>query len=226
MTTPMGRSVAAAPVGDAKSDKQQAAAERAAIAAVRIPCIVCLLEVVNLTKCRVQVVPRRQECAGRNKGMPSSAQEPCRQCSHAEHQLMPKLSSAQWPCHRGCFGRAASSPDGESAVVVSLQSRELNPHFANGGDGVPPPKPAGSAAAAAAPRPAGVGDGGTSWRLKALRRAQATAAEEGKDVREVRGWDCLGSLWNPGLGPILMEVHSSASHAAAACSACQRKQHL
>jgi hypothetical protein len=62
-----------------------------------------------------------------------------------------------------------------------LQSRELNPHFANSGDGVPPP-----AAAGANPKAAGVGDGGTSWRLKALRRAQAAAAEGGKDVREVR----------------------------------------
>jgi hypothetical protein len=81
-----------------------------------------------------------------------------------------------------------------------LQSRELNPHFANGGDGVPPPKAPGSAIAAAAPRPAGVGDGGTSWRLKALRRAQATAAEEGKDVREVRSVDCLQGARGPGSG--------------------------
>lgn len=48
---------------------------------------------------------------------------------------------------------------------------------------MPPPK---AADAAANPKPGGVGDGGTSWRLKALRRAQAAAAEEGKDVREVR----------------------------------------
>lgn len=40
-------------------------------------------------------------------------------------------------------------------------------------------------AAKAVTRPAGVGDGGTSWRLKALRRAQAAAAEQGKDVKEV-----------------------------------------
>jgi hypothetical protein len=188
MTTPMGRSVAAAPVADAKSDKQQAAAERAAIAAVSTPCRVCLLQGVNPDNCRNQWFWRRcQGCAGRNKGMPWSPQGPCRQCRHAEHQLMLRSAVAPWPCHRGCFGRAASSPDDESAAVVWLQSRELNPHFANGGDGVPPPKPTGStAAAAAAPRPAGVGDGGTSWRLKALRRAQATAAEEGKDVREVR----------------------------------------
>lgn len=41
MTTPMGRSVAAAPAGDGKSDKQQAAADRAAIAAVNTLCIIC-----------------------------------------------------------------------------------------------------------------------------------------------------------------------------------------
>ncbi len=63
----------------------------------------------------------------------------------------------------------------------SPQARELNPHWRDGGDGVPP---AGGAAKAVT-RPAGVGDGGTSWRLKALRRAQAAAAEQGKDVKEV-----------------------------------------
>jgi hypothetical protein len=35
-------------------------------------------------------------------------------------------------------------------------------------------------------RKGGTGDGGASWRLKALRRAQMAAEEEGKDVREVR----------------------------------------
>lgn len=82
--------------------------------------------------------------------------------------------------------RAAGTLLGPVAIVTAMphctwQARELNPHFANGGDGVPPP----GSAAKMATRPAGVGDGGTSWRLKALRRAQAAAAEEGKDVREV-----------------------------------------
>ena len=31
-----------------------------------------------------------------------------------------------------------------------------------------------------------VGDGGASWRMKALRRAQAQAAEEGSNLSEVR----------------------------------------
>ena len=48
----------------------------------------------------------------------------------------------------------------------------------NGGDGRPPPD---------APRQPGksIGDGGASWRLKALKRAQALAEEEGRDVNEV-----------------------------------------
>lgn len=60
---------------------------------------------------------------------------------------------------------------------AALQDRELNPYFRDGGSGVPPTE-GGAAAAPAAARPAAVGDGGASWRLKALKRAQAQAGEE------------------------------------------------
>jgi hypothetical protein len=45
----------------------------------------------------------------------------------------------------------------------------------------------GSAAAAPAPRRPMIGDGGASWRLKALKRAQEQAKERGEDVGAVRG---------------------------------------
>lgn len=54
-----------------------------------------------------------------------------------------------------------------------------------------PPAEAVAAAAAAAAAAAKqrkvpiVGDGGSSWRMKALKRAQAAAAEEGRHVSEV-----------------------------------------
>ena len=72
----------------------------------------------------------------------------------------------------------------------SLQVRELNPYLKDGGSGVPPAEAAAAKAAEAAAkqrRPPAVGDGGSSWRLKALQRAQASAAEQGLDVSEVRG---------------------------------------
>ena len=34
-------------------------------------------------------------------------------------------------------------------------------------------------------RPSSIGDGGASWRLKALRRAEAQAAEEGADLENL-----------------------------------------
>ena len=57
------------------------------------------------------------------------------------------------------------------------QKRELNPYLRDGGSGVPP-QAEGGAAPGAAQRATGVGDGGASWRLKALKRAQQQAETE------------------------------------------------
>lgn len=57
------------------------------------------------------------------------------------------------------------------------QKRELNPYLRDGGSGVPP-EAEGGAAPGAAQRATGVGDGGASWRLKALKRAQQQAEAE------------------------------------------------
>eukprot|EP00884_Botryococcus_braunii_P013106 jgi/Botrbrau1/21797/Bobra.0190s0022.1 len=67
-------------------------------------------------------------------------------------------------------------------------ARELNKTLLEGG--------APSQAGPGAVRASGVGDGGASWRMKALRRAQATAEEQGLDVREVVGerWGSLAAL--------------------------------
>ncbi|KAL4428538.1 hypothetical protein ABPG75_002627 [Micractinium tetrahymenae] len=75
-----------------------------------------------------------------------------------------------------------------------VSERELNPYLKNGGTGQPPQ---GEGAAAAAPvRAAGVGDGGASWRLKALKRAQQQAKEEGKKMNDIvaERWGSLAEL--------------------------------
>ena len=51
---------------------------------------------------------------------------------------------------------------------------------------MPPGEVAVKAARQQQRQPPAVGDGGSSWRLKALQRAQAAAAEQGRHVSEVR----------------------------------------
>lgn len=70
--------------------------------------------------------------------------------------------------------------------------KELNPYWKNDGVGLPTGKekvgmqPTGSGRL---PPPPGVGDGGASWRMKALKRAQEQAAREGRKLDEVQEAD-------------------------------------
>jgi hypothetical protein len=74
----------------------------------------------------------------------------------------------------------------------------LNPFFNGGGSGYPEededvPQKAG---AGKLPPPPAVGDGGASWRLKALKRAQEQAAREGRKLDEVTDIERYSCLWN------------------------------
>lgn len=74
--------------------------------------------------------------------------------------------------------------DEEPTVVFGL--RIMKPQAAaaaNGADAAPAPVPDAGPTAPGV----GVGDGGASWRLRALRRAQERAREEGKAFKEVVG---------------------------------------
>ncbi|KAK9070780.1 hypothetical protein SSX86_011182 [Deinandra increscens subsp. villosa] len=76
--------------------------------------------------------------------------------------------------------------------IKKANPRELNPYFNNDGSGYPEEEDGESNLLSTSV----VGDGGASWRLKALKRAQEQAAREGKNLDEVVGerWGSLGKL--------------------------------
>lgn len=55
---------------------------------------------------------------------------------------------------------------------IGMQAEELNPYLKNGGDGYPDEEGRRKAGHSGIIPTAKVGDGGASWRLKALKRAQ------------------------------------------------------
>ncbi|KAL2629865.1 hypothetical protein R1flu_014551 [Riccia fluitans] len=86
---------------------------------------------------------------------------------------------------------APSVPETEPAVhpeELPVHPRELNPYIKSGAEE--------GEQQAGRPGPPMVGDGGASWRLKALKRAQEQAAREGRKLDEVveERWGSLGSL--------------------------------
>ncbi|CAI0543354.1 unnamed protein product [Linum tenue] len=86
-------------------------------------------------------------------------------------------------------------PEEPAEEVKRANPRELNPYLKDDGSGYPDEaeeKRSGDRL----PSSAVVGDGGASWRLKALKRAQEQAAREGRKLDEVvkERWDSLGQL--------------------------------
>ncbi|XP_076905515.1 uncharacterized protein LOC143561275 isoform X1 [Bidens hawaiensis] len=77
--------------------------------------------------------------------------------------------------------------------IKKVNPRELNPYLKNDGSGYPEEEREGESNLLST---SVVGDGGASWRLKALKRAQEQAAREGKNLDEVVGerWGSLGKL--------------------------------
>jgi hypothetical protein len=72
-----------------------------------------------------------------------------------------------------------------------VSARELNPDLRKHADGGGTAAPANGLS-----QQPGIGDGGASWRMKALRRAQSQAGEEGKVLSDVvaERWGSLGNL--------------------------------
>uniref|UniRef100_A0A803ML53 KIB1-4 beta-propeller domain-containing protein n=1 Tax=Chenopodium quinoa TaxID=63459 RepID=A0A803ML53_CHEQI len=74
--------------------------------------------------------------------------------------------------------------------------RELNPYMRNNGSGYPEDEEQIKSSKDQLLSSSVVGDGGASWRMKALKRAQEQATREGRNVKEVvqERWGSLGHL--------------------------------
>ena len=70
-----------------------------------------------------------------------------------------------------------------------MNPKELNPYLKDNGSGYPEDNDGVKIGADQLLSSSLVGDGGASWRLKALKRAQEQAAREGQRLEEV---SCLG----------------------------------
>lgn len=77
-----------------------------------------------------------------------------------------------------------------------VNPRELNPYLKDNGSGYPEDEDGNKASGEKLLSSSLVGDGGASWRLKALKRAQEQAAREGRKFDEVveERWGSLGQL--------------------------------
>ncbi|KAL6519941.1 hypothetical protein OROMI_032835 [Orobanche minor] len=97
------------------------------------------------------------------------------------------------------YSNKASLNEQEEASGVTIKkdnARELNPYLKDNGDGYPDESDGQKAGDKRLLSKAVVGDGGASWRLKALKRAQEQAAREGRKLQEVveERWDSMGHL--------------------------------
>ncbi|KAF7827697.1 CWF19-like protein 2 isoform X1 [Senna tora] len=94
----------------------------------------------------------------------------------------------------------------KALIVVIVNPKELNPYLRDNGSGYPEDSDGVKVGADQLLSSSLVGDGGASWRLKALKRAQEQAAREGRKLDQIveERWGSLGDL-----------TASVASHAAA-----------
>ncbi|KAI4382666.1 hypothetical protein MLD38_008602 [Melastoma candidum] len=94
------------------------------------------------------------------------------------------------------IGKGCGVNEAPTEETVKINPRELNPYLKDGGSGYPEEEDEAKASGGNHQSSSVVGDGGASWRLKALKRAQEQAAREGRKLNEVvaEQWGSLGEL--------------------------------
>lgn len=110
-----------------------------------------------------------------------------------EWMLRPKEKTEQTPAATSDEQVEEAQP---AAEEIKVNPRELNPYLKNNGSGYPEDSDQRNTDQNPLLSSAVVGDGGASWRLKALKRAQEQAAREGRmldDIVEER-WGSVGQL--------------------------------
>ena len=136
---------------------------------------------------------------------PASTTEVREESKHEENDFFSAaLASKASAKGEGTRGADLKRKEEEERVAKIVSQRELNPEMRGDGDSQ------GAALRAGVSSPASVvGDGGASWRLKALRRAQERAAAEGRKVDEV-----VSEHWGS-INELVTSIGDSAAHSKA-----------
>ncbi|KAK7343465.1 hypothetical protein VNO77_12230 [Canavalia gladiata] len=131
--------------------------------------------------------------------------------SMSEKDIVRKEMGLDWMLRSESNRPAASETDEILSEEVPVEEskvnpKELNPYLKDNGSGYPDENDGAKIVADQLLSSSLVGDGGASWRLKAMKRAQEQAAREGRNFQEVveERWSSVGEL-----------TVSVASHAAA-----------
>ncbi|KAL3329009.1 hypothetical protein AABB24_036226 [Solanum stoloniferum] len=123
--------------------------------------------------------------------------------SHNDHELVRKEMGLDWMLRpkdnvdkipesvSNCSAKETAAEE-----VTKVNPKELNPYLKDGGGGYPDDSERTKSGGSQLLSSAVVGDGGASWRLKALRRAQEQADREGRKLDEVAAerWGSLSQL--------------------------------